>query len=141
MDNHRTEPHDGLRNAQLVLNILLAVPVFLLGILTLFSPEGPGNALLENILVSTGLFGTTALLIYDIYRPFSGGLFLLIGAPAFAVLFNGFHLSKILLESRHVGYSPFWSAISVGIAGLGVLSLVRAGLRNRSRGQTNQQAE
>jgi len=126
MDKDVAQNRGSFRTIQLALNILTAVPIFGLGILTLMGPDKTGDPTIEGILVTVGLFGTTAVLILAIYRPFSGGLLLLICGAAFALLFNGFHLSEMLLEGRPVGYSAFWSTATACIFALGALSVVRA---------------
>ncbi len=115
-----------LRIAQLILNLLLAVPSVAIGAVTLISPDVPAEALVENTIVGVALLATGALLTYGLFRPFSGGLLLLVWAVAFADVFNGFHLSETLFKSREVAYNSFWSGVSGFLMVLGLLAVVRA---------------
>lgn len=126
MSDQKKSLNTVLRIVHIILNLLLAVPSIGIGAMTLISPDVPAEALTENAIVGVALLATAAVLIYDVFRPFSGGLLLLVWAVAFAILFNGFHLSEALLKSREVGYSPFWSGTTGLLIVLGLLSVVRA---------------
>jgi len=111
---------------QIVLNFLLAVPAMGLGALTLYSPDAPAGALAENAVVGIALLGTAVILIFDVYRPFSGGVLLIVWAIAFAAIFNGFHLSEYVFTTRQVGYHTCWSGVTLILVLLGLFSLARA---------------
>ncbi len=71
-------------------SILLASFFLLLGVVHLISPDVPPDALGENTRVCAMLILTGAALIYALFRPYSGGYFLLILAFPFAAIFH-FH--------------------------------------------------
>lgn len=114
------------RILQVVLNLLLAVPAVGLGAITLISPDVPAEALAENAIVGLAMLATAAILVFDMFRPFSGGVLLIIWSLIFAAIFNGFHLSEYVFESRQTGYQTFWSGVTLMLVILGLLSLVRA---------------
>lgn len=120
-----------LRIAQIVLNVLLAAPFLWLGITNLLSPNVPVETGTENTIVGAALLATAALLIYDVFKVFSGGVLLLVWAVGFSAVFNAFHASEALMQWRPVGYHPFWSALTVLLVALGLLSLWRAKLNAR----------
>ena len=111
---------------KIVLNLLLAIPALGLGVMTLFSPYVPAGALSENAIAGIALLGTAAILFFDLYKPFLGGVLLISWAVVFAAVFNGFHLSEYIFSTRQVGYQTFWSGITVLLLVLGLFSLVRA---------------
>lgn len=113
------------RVLQIGLNLLLAVPALGLGAMTLFSPDVPAGALLENVIVGIALLATSAILVFDIYRPITGGVLLIVWAVAFAFIFNGFHLSDYMFPTRQVGFHVFWSYMTSVLLMLGILSLLR----------------
>jgi hypothetical protein len=115
-----------MRAAQIILNLLLAIPLCVIGAIHLFSPDVPAEASVEGTIVVTTLLLTAVILVYAIFRPFSGGLLILLCALAFAIVLNGFHASEYLLKARTVGYHPLWSGLTVLLAALGLFSLVRA---------------
>jgi len=126
MSSQARQPGEGFRTTLIVLNLVVALPAIGLGLITLISPDVPAAAAAENTAVGAGLLATAVFLIYALFRPFSGGMLLLVWAVAFAALMNGFHLSEILFDARRVGYSSFWSAFALLLAVLGVLSIVLA---------------
>ena len=87
--------------------VLLASFFLFLGVVSLISPDVPERALAENTLVGAMLILTAAVLIYALFRPYSGGFFLCICAVPFGFIFNAFHLSNALYPSRDVGYAHF----------------------------------
>ena len=116
-----------------IIPAVLLVSLFLfLGVVNLISPDVPERALAENTLVGAMLILTAVVLIYALFRPYSGGFFLCICAVPFGFIFNAFHLSDALYPSREVGYAPFWSAITGLVLLLGVLSVIRARLSRRT---------
>ena len=124
-----------------IIPAVLLVSLFLfLGVVNLISPDVPEAALAENTLVCATLILTAALLIYALFRPYSGGFFLCICALPFGFIFNAFHLSDALYPSRAVGYSPFLSAITGLVLLLGVLSVIRGRLSRRTASEAPPQA-
>jgi len=124
-----------------IIPAVLLVSLFLfLGVVNLISPDVPERALAENTLVGAMLILTAALLIYALFRPYSGGFFLCICAVPFGFIFNAFHLSDALYPSREVGYAPFWSAITGLVLLLGVLSVIRSRLSRRTASEDPEQA-
>jgi len=124
-----------------IIPAVLLVSLFLfLGVVNLISPDVPERALAENTLVSAMLILTAAVLIYALFRPYSGGFLLCICAVPFGFIFNAFHLSDALYPSRAVGYAPFWSAITGLVLLLGVLSVIRSRLSRRIASEAPPQA-
>ena len=116
-----------------IIPAVLLVSLFLfLGVVNLISPNVPEKALAENTLVGAMLILTAAVLIYVLFRPYSGGFFLCICAVPFGFIFNAFHLSNILYPSREAGYHHFFSAITGLVLLLGVLSVIRSRLSRRT---------
>jgi len=120
--------------------VLLASFFLFLGVVNLISPDVPERALGENTLVCAILILTAAVLIYALFRPYSGGFFLCIYAVPFGFVFNAFHLSDALYPSRETGYAPFWSAITGLVLLLGVLSVIRGRLSRRTVSEDPEQA-
>ena len=120
--------------------VLLASFFLFLGVVNLISPDVPERALAENTLVCAMLILTAAVLIYALFRPYSGGFFLCICAVPFGFIFNAFHLSNALYPSRQTGYAPFWSAITGLVLLLGVLSVIRCRLSRRTASEAPAQA-
>jgi hypothetical protein len=120
--------------------VLLASFFLFLGVVSLISPDVPERALAENTLVGAMLILTAAVLIYALFRPYSGGFFLCICAVPFGFIFNAFHLSNALYPSRDAGYAPFWSAITGLVLLLGVLSVIRGRLSRRTASEDPEQA-
>jgi len=131
MNDRTTTLNSGLRIAQMMLNVLLAVVFIWLGATSLVSPSVPAEVAVENTMVGVALLATAAVLIYDVFRAFSGGVLLLVWAVVFSSVFNGFHLSEALMRSRPVGYHPFWSAVTALLLALGLMSLWRARINGR----------
>jgi hypothetical protein len=124
-----------------IIPAVLLVSFFLfVGVVSLIGPEVPERALAENTLVSAMLILTAVVLIYALFRPYSGGFFLCICAVPFGFIFNAFHLSDALYPSREVGYAPFWSAITGLVLLLGVLSVIRSRLSRRTASEAPPQA-
>jgi len=124
-----------------IIPAVLLVSLFLfLGVVNLISPDVPERALAENTLVSAMLILTAVVLIYALFRPYSGGFFLCICAVPFGFIFNAFHLSDALYPSRAVGYAPLWSAITGLVLLLGVLSVIRSRLSRRTASEAPPQA-
>ena len=124
----------------IILAVLLVSLFLFLGVVNLISPDVPERALAENTLVSAMLILTAAVLIYALFRPYSGGFLLCICAVPFGFIFNAFHLSDALYPSRAVGYAAFWSAITVLVLLLGVLSVIRSRLSRRIASEAPPQA-
>ena len=120
--------------------VLLATFFLFIGVVNLISPDVSEEALAENTLVSAMLILTAAVLIYALFRPYSGGFFLCICAVPFGFIFNAFHLSDALYPSRATGYAPFWSAITGLVLLLGVLSVIRGRLSRRTASEAPPQA-
>lgn len=120
--------------------VLLASLFLFLGVVNLISPDVPERALAENTLVGAMLILTAVVMIYALFRPYSGGFFLCICAVPFGFIFNAFHLSDALYPSREVGYAPFWSAITGLVLLLGVLSVIRSRLSRRTASEDPEQA-
>lgn len=120
--------------------VLLASLFLFLGVVSLISPDVPERALAENTLAGAMLILTAAVLIYALFRPYSGGFFLFICAVPFGFFFNAFHLSNALYPSRDAGYSHFFSAITGLILLLGVLSVIRGRLSRRTASEAPAQA-
>lgn len=112
--------------------VLLASLFLFLGVVNLISPDVPDRALAENTAVCVMLILTAAVLIYALFRPYSGGFALCISALPFAFIFNAFHLSKALYPSRAVGYTHFFSAVTGLVLLLGVLSIIRGRFSRRT---------
>jgi len=112
--------------------VLLATFFLFFGVANLISPDVPQRALAENTLVCAMMILTAAILIYTLFRPYSGGFFLSVCAVPFGFIFNAFHISNVLYPSREVGYAPFWSAITCLVLLLGVLSVIRSRLSRRT---------
>ena len=119
--------------------VLLAFFFLFLGVVSLISPDVPENALAENTLVGAMLILTAAVLIYALFRPYSGGFFLCICAVPFGFIFNAFHLSNALYPSREAGYHPFFSAVAGLVLLLGVLSVIRGRLSRRTASEDPEQ--
>lgn len=124
----------------IILAVLLVSLFLFLGVVNLISPDVPERALAENTLVSAMLILTAAVLIYALFRPYSGGFLLCICAVPFGFIFNAFHLSDALYPSRAVGYAPFWSAITGLVLLVGVLSVIRGRLSRRTASEDPEQA-
>jgi hypothetical protein len=120
--------------------VLLASLFLFLGVVNLISPDVPERALAENTLVGAMLILTAVVMIYALFRPYSGGFLLCICAVPFGFIFNAFHLSDALYPSRAVGYAPFWSAITSLVLLLGVLSVIRSRLSRRTASEDPEQA-
>ena len=120
--------------------VLLASVFLCLGVVNLISPDVHSSYLAENTLVCAMLILTAAVLIYALFRPYSGGFFLCICAVPFGFIFNAFHLSNALYPSRQTGYHPFWSAITGLVLLLGVLSVIRGRLSRRTASEAPAQA-
>jgi len=127
------------RRYTLIPTVLLASFFLFLGVVSLISPDVPESALAENTRVSAMLILTAAVLIYALFRPYSGGFFLCICAVPFGFIFNAFHLSNVLYPSREVGYAPFFSAITGLLLLLGVLSVIRGRLSRRTASKDPEQ--
>ena len=118
--------------ASITLNLLVAVPLLGIGALTLISPDVPPEALTENTYVGLTLLAGSFVLFYDLFRPTSGGLLILVLAVPFSILFNSFHISELLMQSRVVGYSPFWTLAAIVLIVLAVLSILRGRLASQT---------
>ena len=135
-------PHKRLHTLLLVITI---IPAVLLASFFLFMGVGglivedPERVLAESILVGGMLILTAAVLIYALFRPYSGGFFLCICAVPFGFTFNAFHLSNVLYPSREAGYHPFWSTITGLVLLLGVLSIIRGRLSRRTASKDPEQ--
>ena len=127
------------RRYTLIPAVLLASFFLFLGVVSLISPDVPEDALAENTLVCAMFILTAAVLIYALFRPYSGGFLLCICALPFAFIFNAFHLSNVLYPSREVGYAPFFSAITGLLLLLGVLSVIRGRLSRRTASKDPEQ--
>ena len=119
--------------------VLLASFFLFFGVANLISPDVPSSYLAENTLVCAMLILTAAVLIYALFRPYSGGFFLCICAVPFALIFNAFHLSNVLYPSRDVGYAHFFSAITGLVLLLGVLSVIRGRLSRETALEDSEQ--
>ena len=119
--------------------VLLASFFLFLGTVNLISPDVPERALAQNTLVCAMLILTAAVLIYALFRPYSGGFFLCICAVPFGFIFNAFHLSNALYPSRDVGYAHFFSAITGLVLLLGVLSVIRGRLSRATASEDSDQ--
>ena len=97
------------------LNVLLAIVFLFVGVVNLLSPDVSSDALGENTRVCATLILTAAILIYAIFRPFSGGFLLCICAVLIGVIFQ-FH--------------PIFNAVAGFVLLMGVLSIIR-GRRSR----------
>lgn len=128
----RFRPNTLLFLISVIPGLLLASFLLFLGAVHLVSPQVPGRAMAENILVGLLLILTGAISIYAVFRPSSGGLFLLLCAFPCGFIFNAFHISHLLYPSREVGYHPFWSALICLIVLLGLLSVIRGRIRRRA---------
>jgi hypothetical protein len=127
------------RRYTLIPAVLLASFFLLVGVANLISPDVPEDALAENTRVCAMFILTAAVLIYALFRPYSGGFLLCICALPFAFIFNAFHLSNVLYPSREVGYAPFFSAITGLLLLLGVLSVIRGRLSRRTASKDPEQ--
>jgi len=105
--------------------VLLASAFLFLGVVNLISPDVPSSALGQNTRVCATLMLTAAVLIYALFRPYSGGLLLGICAVLFGFIFH-FH--------------PFWVAVAGLVLLLGVLSVIRGRLSRRTASEDPEQA-
>ena len=88
MSDRRTSLSKAGRILKIVLNLLLAIPALGLGVMTLFSPYVPAGALSENAIAGIALLGTAAILFFDLYKPFLGGVLLIAWAVGFSMDFT-----------------------------------------------------
>ena len=104
-------PHERLYTLLFVITIIPAVLLasffLLFGVANLISPDVPSSYLAENTLVCAMLILTAAVMIYTLFRPYSGGFFLCICVLPFGFIFNAFHLSDALYPSRQSAMHPF----------------------------------
>ena len=112
--------------------VILASFFLFIGVVNLVHPDVPKSALAENTLVCVMSILTAVVMIYALFRPYSGGFCLCIWTVPLAFIFNAFHLSNALHPARQTGYADFWSAVAVLILLLGVLSVIRGRLSRRS---------
>ncbi len=120
--------------------VLLASFFLLFGVPSLISPDVSEEYLAKNTLNCAMFILTAAVLIYALFRPYSGGFFLCILAVPFGFTFNAFHLSNALYPSREAGYAPEFSAITGLVLLLGVLSVIRGRLSRRTASEAPAQA-
>ena len=105
--------------------VLLVSAFLFLGVVNLISPDVPSSALGQNTRVCATLILTAAVLIYALFRPYSGGFFLCICAVLFGFVFH-FH--------------PFWVAVAGLVLLIGVLSVIRGRLSRRTASEDPEQA-
>ena len=110
--------------------VLLASVFLFWGVHSLLNPFVPQELLAENTLVCAALILTAAVLVYALFRPYWGGLFLCIWAVPFGLTLHAFRfsISNALYPSMEVGYHPVFAAISGLILLLGVLFVIRGRL-------------
>ncbi len=114
--------------------ILMASVLLFWGVNSLVNPFVPQELLAENILVCAVLILTAVLLIYALFRPYSGGLLLCIWAVPFGFVLYVFRLSisSALYPSRQAGYHPIFAAITGLVLLLGLLFVMRGRLSRRA---------
>jgi len=105
--------------------VLLASAFLFLGVVNLISPDVPSSALGQNTRVCATLILTATVLIYALFRPYSGGFVLCICAVVFGFIFH-FH--------------PFWVAVAGLVLLIGVLSVIRGRLSRRTASEDPEQA-
>ena len=113
------------RRYTLIPTVLLASFFLFLGVVSLISPDVPEDALAENTLVCAMFILTAAVLIYALFRPYSGGFFLCICAVLFGFIFH-FH--------------PFGVAVAGLVLLIDVLSVIRGRLSRRTASEDPEQA-
>ena len=97
--------------------ILLASLLMFLGVINLVSPDVPSSALGQNTRVCTILVLTAAVMIYTLFRPYTGGI-LLCACAVFLIFILHFH--------------SFWSSVGGLVLLLGALSIIRGRLSRRT---------
>jgi hypothetical protein len=105
------------------------------GVHSLLNPFVPEELLAQNALVCGVLILTAAVLIYALFRPYSGGVLLCIWAVPFGFMLYAFRLSLwgALYPSREAaGYHPVFAAISGLVLLLGLLFVLRGRLSRRA---------
>ena len=98
------------------LGILLAFFFLLFGIPALIWPDVPDQYLAQNTRNSLTLILTAVVLIYTLFRPYSGGIILCISAILISYVFS-FH--------------PIWITFGAIVLLIGVLSIIRSRLSQR----------
>ena len=113
--------------------VLLASVFLFWGVHSLLNPFVPQELLAENTLVCAVLILTAAVLIYALFRPYSGGFLLCIWAVPFGFILHAFRLSlfSALYPSMEVGYHPIFAAIAGLVLLLGLLFVIRGRLSRR----------
>jgi len=113
--------------------VLLASVFLFWGVHSLLNPFVPQELLAENTLVCAALILTAAVLIYALFRPYSGGFLLCIWAVPFGFILHAFRLSlfSALYPSMEVGYHPIFAAIAGLVLLLGLLFVIRGRLSRR----------
>ena len=131
-------PHKRLHTLLLVITIIPAVlmaSIFLFwGVHSLFNPFVPEELLAENTRACAVLILTAAVLIYALFRPYSGGFFLCIWAVPFGFILYAFRrsLSSALYPSMEVSYDPILAAITGLVLLLGLLFVIRGRLSRQA---------
>ena len=112
--------------------VLLASVFLFWGVHSLFTPFVPGELLAQNTLSCAAFILTAALLIYALFRPYSGGLLLCMWAVPLGLVFYAFRRSlwSALYPSWEweVGYHPIFAVLSAVVLLLGLLFVVRGRL-------------
>ena len=95
--------------------VILAVLMFIFGLLmgtaNLINPDVPDNYLAQNTRVCVGLIIVSLVIIYSVFRPYSGGILLCISAVAYFIIVNNPLVYPIIL--------------------LGILTIIRAYLNKK----------
>lgn len=132
-------PRKPLHTLLLVITIIPAVllaSVFLFwGVNSLLNPFVPGELLAENTLACAVLILTAAVLIYALFRPYSGGILLCVWAVPFGFILYAFRLSlfsALYPSSQAAGYHPIFAAVSGLVLLLGLLFVTRGRLSRRA---------
>ncbi len=97
----------------IVLGVLMALVLLLFGVANLINPDVPDDYLDQNVRVCVMFMLTGLVTIYAIFRPFSDGILLCLGAVAFFIV---------------VIINP----VVVPVLLFGILSIIR-GRRNRKK--------
>ena len=129
----RKRPHILLLVITVIAAVLLASVFLFWGVHSLFNPFVLEELLAENTLVCAVLILTAAVLIYALFRPYSGGFLLCIWAVPFGFMLHAFRLSlfSALYPSMEVGYHPIFAAIAGLVLLLGLLFVIRGRLSRR----------
>ncbi len=127
------------------LTVITTIPAALLasvflfwGVHSLLYPFVPEELLGQNTLLCAVLILTAAVLVYALFRPYSGGVLLCLWAVPFGFILHAFRLSiwRVLYPAWAIGYHPVFAAITGLVLLLGVLFAIRGRLSRRTATMT-----